>query len=551
MKSALREQIEDYSRSLLMSRIILLTSVENRKGEGKMKVTGVLTLFLSLALVMATTLIMMPAHAQNPVSFSVEPVAIAPLTDTNASINGLETPPTPSPIGKNFTVEIHVRGATVDNVANGVGGVEVHFNFTNILLYCQPTGFVDMTGQTGGVLVAPVLYGINPGFFKADGLTRVTTPPYTDAVLYKVAGASTGGPWNEADGLVVKINFTITKQPQSSLGEPDAFLQLVNSFTDLTDLFASEVNHDRVQGTLKIDATPQVQQNYTLTVNVVGSGSVAKNPSSATYASGTVVTLTASPAVNWTFQDWSGDLTGSQNPVNITMNGNKTVTATFVAVQPGQFTLTVNVVGSGSVAKNPSSATYASGTVVTLTASPAVNWTFQGWSGDLTGSQNPVNITMNGNKTVTATFVAVLPGQEFALTVNVVGSGSVAKNPSSATYASGTVVTLTASPAVNWTFHLWSGDLTGAQNPINITMDGNKTVTATFAKSGDFNDDGKVNLQDLTKLASWYGMNSTSPLWNVVAPPWGAPSAADFDHSGKLNLVDLVTLAIYYSTSPH
>jgi uncharacterized repeat protein (TIGR02543 family) len=217
---------------------------------------------------------------------------------------------------------------------------------------------------------------------------------------------------------------------------------------------------------------------------------------------------------------------------------------------PPSFSLNVNVSGNGTVTKNPDTATYLSGTSVSLTAIPAVNWTFQGWSGDLSGSQTPVNITMNGNKTVTATFVAAPPGQ-FTLTVNVVGSGSVSKNPDNATYASGTVVTLTASPAVNWTFHLWSGDLTGAQNPINITMNANRTVTATFAKIGDFNNDGKVNLGDLMKFASWWRMNSTNPLWDVADPTWGAPSAADFDHNGKIELADLVTLAVYYSTSPH
>jgi uncharacterized repeat protein (TIGR02543 family) len=457
--------------------LILLMAVEKRKGEDKMKVTSVLTLVLVLALIMATTLIMKPVSAQNPVIVSVEPVAIAPLTDTNASIYGLETPPTPSPVGQFFNVTIHVRNATVDHVPDGVGGVEVHFNFSNILAYAVPIGFNDLLGTPGGVLpIGPVLETITAGFYNATGSR--SNPPYADAVQYDVAGASSvfGSPWNAADGLVCTIKFKITKQPQSGLGEANALFQLANSFTDLVDTLTNEISHDRVQGTLTIDATPQVQQNYTLTVNVVGSGSVAKNPDSATYLSGTNVTLTASAAVNWVFQGWSGDLTGSQNPVDITMNGNKTVTATFVAIQPGQ---------------------------------------------------------------------------EFTLTVNVVGSGSVTENPSNATYASGTVVTLTATPAVNWTFHLWSGDLTGAQNPINITMNANRTVTATFAKIGDFNNDGKVNLGDLMKFASWWRMNSTNPLWDVADPTWGAPSAADFDHNGKIELADLVTLAVYYSTSPH
>jgi len=52
---------------------------------------------------------------------------------------------------------------------------------------------------------------------------------------------------------------------------------------------------------------------YTLTVNVVGSGTVTKNPDQPIYSSGTNVTLTA---VNGSdvFSEWSGDLSGSTNP---------------------------------------------------------------------------------------------------------------------------------------------------------------------------------------------------------------------------------------------
>jgi len=68
------------------------------------------------------------------------------------------------------------------------------------------------------------------------------------------------------------------------------------------------------------------------------------------------------------------------------------------------YTLTVNIIGSGNVIKTPDMPTY-SGEVVQLTANPASGWSFSGWSGDLTGNNNPDNITMNENKVVTATFV--------------------------------------------------------------------------------------------------------------------------------------------------
>jgi uncharacterized repeat protein (TIGR02543 family) len=71
------------------------------------------------------------------------------------------------------------------------------------------------------------------------------------------------------------------------------------------------------------------------------------------------------------------------------------------------YTLTVNIVGNGDVTAIPDQVVYGDGTVVTLTANPDSGWAFSGWSGDLGGSDNPESITMNGDKTVTATFTEI------------------------------------------------------------------------------------------------------------------------------------------------
>jgi len=61
-------------------------------------------------------------------------------------------------------------------------------------------------------------------------------------------------------------------------------------------------------------------------------------------------------------------------------------------------------VGSGSVTREPSQATYRYGDVVTLTANAAPGWSFAGWSGGVSGSANPVTLTVTGDTAVTATF---------------------------------------------------------------------------------------------------------------------------------------------------
>jgi hypothetical protein len=93
---------------------------------------------------------------------------------------------------------------------------------------------------------------------------------------------------------------------------------------DATSSGGSRLNLDCVQ--VKVYYT---LPTYTLTVAIVGNGSVSKNPDQPTYTHGTEVELTATADPGWTFDNWSGDLSGSTNPDTIIMDGNKLVTATF------------------------------------------------------------------------------------------------------------------------------------------------------------------------------------------------------------------------------
>ena len=68
------------------------------------------------------------------------------------------------------------------------------------------------------------------------------------------------------------------------------------------------------------------------------------------YLAGTVVQFAANAATGYTFTNWTGGASGTANPVSVTMDGNKTVTANFTA-DPVCFTLTTsaNPSGGGSV----------------------------------------------------------------------------------------------------------------------------------------------------------------------------------------------------------
>lgn len=194
-----------------------------------------------------------------PVYFSVEPVAVSPLTNANASINGLEVPESPSPLGQNFTVDIYLRNATTTNIPAGLDGVQMDFDFANILHYCKPVGFNDTIGKPEGVFAGlPVVYGIKGGFFDVNG-NPVDPANYDQATQYFVAvvldvyyGNLTAG-WNNDDGLVAQITFQIIGQPSKALNQSDFYSPLQLKYTEIIDYNEQDIPYSIVQGTLKID----------------------------------------------------------------------------------------------------------------------------------------------------------------------------------------------------------------------------------------------------------------------------------------------------------
>jgi M6 family metalloprotease-like protein/uncharacterized repeat protein (TIGR02543 family) len=157
----------------------------------------------------------------------------------------------------------------------------------------------------------------------------------------------------------------------------------------------------------------------------------------------------------------------------------------FVVAGTTSYTLTVTQSPSagGTITRSPDQASYPSGTVVTLTATPSPGYTFTGWTGATPDGVDPLKATviMDGNKTVTALFAI----NTHTLSTGQVGNGMVSKDPSQASYDFGTSVTLTATPTAGWSFTSWSGDVPAGHetdNPLALTMDGNKTLTATFTE---------------------------------------------------------------------
>ena len=238
---------------------------------------------------------------------------------------------------------------------------------------------------------------------------------------------------------------------------------------------------------------------YTLGVSTSGNGRVTSadgyvncpGTCSHSYLQNSQVTLTATAAQGWAFFGWSGAC-GGTGPCNVTMTQPQSVGATFTQLS---FFLTVSKAGTGlgTVTSTPAgincgatcSASYSSGTQVTLTATPTQGSSFTSWSGCDSTQSNICTITMNNSRTVTAIFT--LQAGYYTLSVSTSGGGTVSSTdglincPGSCSYAylSNTPVTLNATPSLGWTFVGWSGACSGT-GPCNVTMTQSLSVGAAF-----------------------------------------------------------------------
>ncbi len=221
---------------------------------------------------------------------------------------------------------------------------------------------------------------------------------------------------------------------------------------------------------------------YQLTVSADPPEAGTVSPATAEVEEGESIQITATANEHWVFERWGGDHSGTENPVSIVMDADKNVTALF---EKQEYPLTIDIEGEGSVSQQviqSRTTDYPHGTLVELTAEPDTGWKFVGWSGDVSGEENPVTVTVEDETTVTATFERI----EYPLTIEIEGQGEVEQEivstPKTTDYPFETVVELMAIPAEGWVFTGWDGDLEGSENPQTITITEEKNVTAVFER---------------------------------------------------------------------
>lgn len=446
-----------------------------------------------------------------------------------------------------FDTAIHTVTANVNDnergvvKANGVGvtaPLQVK-HFTNVALVAAPRfGFVfdhwaNAAGETIGtndtLVISPVSDSAVTAVFGFDQFT-VTTGLTNPEVMEGMGTAEIVGPAtvNYRDSVTLRATantgFDFTGW-SNGMSEPEIRVQVLNN-TTITAGFAYHeyvvygTSNDNVMGTVEHRGVSHygfydtliANANYgyhfvnwdgiasntndTMRIYVVANenhfANFAKNQYTATatvddaargyaYVNNPApfyldqVTFTAGNLPHYTFAGWAneeGEIVSTVNPLNVTINGDTTLIATFDSIN---FTVTVATADATMGSVEPAGdSVVLEGTVFQATATPEYGYAFVNWSN---GATTPtVTVIVNEDITLTANF------RQIARTVTVATAdatmGSV--NPAGDSIVlEGTVFQATATPAAGYEFVNWSnGDTT-----LTVTIvvgEEDVTLTANF-----------------------------------------------------------------------
>ena len=253
--------------------------------------------------------------------------------------------------------------------------------------------------------------------------------------------------------------------------------------------------------TVYITVNPPSGGTYPLTVSAGAGGSVS-GTASGSYATSTVISVTAVASSGYSFSSWSVSGAScssgtSVSPCSFSMPSNAvSMTANFVPVVPTKYSFTVSA-GSGGTVSGTASGSYAAGTSVSVIATPSSGYSFSSWSisgASCSGgsSASPCAFSMPSNAvTVTANFVGIPTESRYVCTYVVpdyAGAGIVIGGVG--TYygqgyerapitADGRTYALSVSLPSGVTFVRW-----GTQRSVSVANLNSASTTVSFTESG-------------------------------------------------------------------
>ncbi len=210
----------------------------------------------------------------------------------------------------------------------------------------------------------------------------------------------------------------------------------------------------------------------------------------------------------WYLAEWGGDLSGSDTVTTRTADTDLLITVIFEKHDTN--ILTVTIEGEGEVRIDGTSysepVTLIRGETVELRALPEQHWIFSNWQGDISGQDTAVQLPVDDDYHVTASFRR----DSYTIELGINGEGTASINGE--TYLSpiekpaGETLLLKAFPADYWSFTGWSGDITASGQTTTVYLEDDSLVTANFER--DEFAGGSGTEQDPYKIADWYHLDS-------------------------------------------
>ncbi|HUG65966.1 MAG TPA: hypothetical protein VMK83_12170 [Gaiellaceae bacterium] len=322
-----------------------------------------------------------------------------------------------------------------------------------------------------------------------SGLTCADTPDYltagTNTESFTIAAPTTPGTYN---AYFIAYNNDTCSPPGAGANAPSPTFTL---FSAVTVTVTRQVTFQQS------GLTGDTASNAVLTVGA-NTYTAAQLPVTLTFSDSASVSYSYSTPVSSTTAGKRyvlSSVTGPASPFTVTAN--TTVTGNYGTQYQLSLATDPAAVDLSNIAGATDGSWHDAGSTVNLTATTPVaidatsRYRFDDWSGDASGSTNPVGVTMNAPRSVTANYVTqYLLTLETAPSSGIGSSDNPAGSPASTDgfYDAGQVVSVTAEDPVTidagsrWRFEEWSGDANGTTNPVDVTMDAAKSVTATYVK---------------------------------------------------------------------
>lgn len=249
--------------------------------------------------------------------------------------------------------------------------------------------------------------GSNVGVWTTNQWVRVSVQTDLIAGKYKIAinGSVFGSEFN------LREDYTPTASGTRVAAIKEFHSLRFNHSSDTQVATTNSYIDDLYVGTTPISdiSFGAVSTVRTITVTQPEYGSIALSSTKSSYNVGDEITATLTLPFGYKNNGWTGSLSGTETTKHFTVAGNMTFGAN-VSIDPvnppAQYSFTINPPVNGNITLSPlpTEGKYYEGTKVTATVSNEACYEFNGWTGDLSGTEKNKTFTITANMTIGAVF---------------------------------------------------------------------------------------------------------------------------------------------------